>query len=168
MRTLSSADRPEGGPRDTCCLHPSSVGLTGRGLSDQPFQRTAMSDNPTHFPVGANEPMLTLTRRTYDQMFYSRYFSANEFTTATPKLWAIELHNGAHNVLALTFVNDAIRPALDAVEEEWRKSLKAARAKGKSAPPDEGKGALIIIGKRDQNKFFSNGEVDLSTLSGSR
>jgi len=71
-------------------------------------------------------------------------------------------------VLALAFINDAIRPALDVVEEEWRKSLKTTRAKGKSAAPDEGKGALIIIGKRDQNKFFSNGEVDSSRLSGSR
>jgi hypothetical protein len=76
----------------------------------------------------------------------------------------IELHNGVHNVLALTFVNDAIRPALDVVEEEWRKSLQALKAKGKSAGPDEGKGALIIIGKRDQNKFFSNGKVNLYTL----
>jgi len=78
-------------------------------------------------------------------------------TRPTPRLWVIELHNGVHNVLALAFVNDAIRPALDAVEEEWRVSLKAAKAKGKSAGPDEGKGALIIIGKRSQNKFFSNG-----------
>lgn len=70
--------------------------------------------------------------------------------------------------MALAFINDAIRPALDVVEEEWRKSLQAARAKGKSAASDEGKGALIIIGNRDQNKFFSNGEVNLSTLSGSR
>lgn len=98
-------------------------------------------------------------------MPYSQHFRADEYTTATPKLWAIELHNGAHNILALTFINDAIRPALDVVEEEWRKTLEAARAKGKSAAPDEGKGALIIIGKRDQTKFFSNGDVDLSALS---
>ncbi|KAF9790443.1 ClpP/crotonase-like domain-containing protein [Thelephora terrestris] len=97
-----------------------------------------MSTNSTYFPVGNKEPMLTLTR-------------------PTAKLWVIELHNGVHNVLALTFVNDAIRPALDVVEEEWRKSLQAVKTKGKSAGPDEGKGALIIIGKRDQNKFFSNG-----------
>jgi len=77
----------------------------------------------------------------------------------------IELHNGVHNVLALTFINDAIRPALDVVEEEWRKSVKVAKAKGKSAAPDEGNGALIVVGKRDQNKFFSNGKVNLSTLS---
>ena len=77
----------------------------------------------------------------------------------------IELHNGVHNVLTLTFINNAIRPALDVVEEEWRKSVKAAKAKGKSAALDEGKGAVIIIGKRGQNKFFSNGKVDLSMLS---
>jgi len=78
----------------------------------------------------------------------------------------IELHNGVHNVLTLGFINDAIRPALDVVEREWRESLKAAKAKGKSASPDEGKGALIIIGKRDQNKFFSNGKANLSMSSG--
>ncbi|KAF9648801.1 ClpP/crotonase [Thelephora ganbajun] len=97
-----------------------------------------MSVNPTYFPAGTKEPVLTLTR-------------------PTPKLWVIELHNGVDNVLALTFINDAIRPALDVVEDEWKKSLKAAKAKGKSVGPDEGKGALIIIGKRNQNKFFSNG-----------
>lgn len=64
----------------------------------------------------------------------------------------IELRNGVDNMLSLAFVNDAIRPALDVVEEEWRGSLKAAN--------DEAKGALIIIGNRDQNKFFSNGELD--------
>jgi hypothetical protein len=62
----------------------------------------------------------------------------------------------------LAFLNDAIRPALDAVEEEWRTSLNAAKARGKSAGPDDGKGALIIVGKRDQNKFFSNGKVNSS------
>lgn len=91
---------------------------------------------------------------------------ADEYAIATPKLWVIELHNGAQNVLTLVLINDAIRPALDVVEEEWRKSVKAAKAKGKSASPSEGNGAVIIIGKRDQNKFFSNGKVDLSTLSG--
>ena len=85
---------------------------------------------------------------------------------ATPKLWIIELHNGVHNVLALTFLNDAIRPALSAVEEEWKRLFKAAKAKGKYAAPDEGRGALVIIGKRDQNKFFSNGKVNLPVFLG--
>jgi hypothetical protein len=76
----------------------------------------------------------------------------------------IELHNGVDNVLTLKFINDAIRPALDVVEEEWRRSFKAAKARGKSAAPDEGNGAVIIIGKRDQNKFFSNGKVNLFAL----
>ena len=91
------------------------------------------------------------------------FSSVDEYVAATPKLWVIELHNGVDNVLALAFINDAIRPALDVVEEEWRNSLSAARAKGKSAGPDEGKGALIIVGKRDQNKFFSNGKVNSPT-----
>ena len=91
---------------------------------------------------------------------------ADECVAATPKLWVIELHNGVHNVLAFAFVNDAIRPALDVVEEEWRKSLKTAKVKGISAGPNEGKGALIIIGKRDQNKFFSNGKANSLTVLG--
>ena len=69
----------------------------------------------------------------------------------------IELHNGVHNVLSLIFINDAIRPVLDLVEEEWRKSVKDAKAKRKSATPGEGNGAVIIVGKRNQNKYFSNG-----------
>ena len=114
-----------------------------------------MSVDPTYFPPGAKEPVLTLTRRMNNPPL--KYLRANERATATPKLWVIELHNGVHNVLSLTFINDAIRPALDLVEEEWGKSVKDAKAKGKSAAPGEGNGAVIIIGKRNQNKLFSNG-----------
>ena len=45
-------------------------------------------------------------------------------------------------------------PALDIVEREWRERQRAAL---KSKMLEEGKGALIIVGKRDQDKFFSNG-----------
>lgn len=41
-------------------------------------------------------------------------------------------------------------PALDIVEREWRKQRQTAHE-------DAGKGALIIVGKRYQDKFFSNG-----------
>ena len=92
----------------------------------------------------------------------------NEQVTATPKLWVIELHNGVDNVLNLRFINGAIRPALDIVEEEWRKSVKAAKAKGKSAALDEGNGAVILIGKRNQNKFFSNGKGKLINALGAQ
>lgn len=114
-----------------------------------------MSADPTYFPAGAKEPVLTLTRRMNNTLV--QYSRANERATASPKLWVIELHNGVHNVLSLAFINDAIRPALDLIEEEWRKSVKGAKAKGKSAAPGEGNGAVIVIGKRNQNKIFSNG-----------
>ena len=45
-------------------------------------------------------------------------------------------------------------PALDIVERGWRERQRAAV---KSKVLEEGKGALIIVGKRDQDKFFSNG-----------
>jgi len=71
-------------------------------------------------------------------------------------------------VLDLRLINGAIRPALDVVEEEWRKSVKAAKAKGKSAVLDEGNGAVIIIGKRGQNKFFSNGKGQIINALGAQ
>ena len=117
-----------------------------------------MSVDPTYFPAGAKEPVLTLTRRMNNALL--RYLRANERAAATPKLWVVELHNaGAYNVLSLTFINDAICPALDLIEQEWRKSVEGAKAKGKSAAPDEGNGAVIIIGKRNQNQFFSIGRL---------
>ena len=45
-------------------------------------------------------------------------------------------------------------PALDMVEREWRGQLRAAK---QSNDKEGGKGALIIVGRRDQDKFFSNG-----------
>jgi Delta3-Delta2-enoyl-CoA isomerase len=66
------------------------------------------------------------------------------------------LHNGEDSRLTRTFIDDAFKPALDAVEkhwrEEWREAQKVKNGKG-------GGGALIIVGKRSQNKFFSNGEL---------
>ena len=46
-------------------------------------------------------------------------------------------------------------PALDMVEREWRGQLRAAK---QSNDKEGGKGALIIVGRRDQDKFFSNGD----------
>ncbi|OBZ72728.1 Enoyl-CoA delta isomerase 3 [Grifola frondosa] len=48
----------------------------------------------------------------------------------------------------------AIKPALDVVEKHWREGWRAARVSKDEAG---GKGAVIIVGKRGQDKFFSNG-----------
>ena len=47
-------------------------------------------------------------------------------------------------------------PALDAVERDWRENWRAAK---KAKDQNGGNGALIIVGRRDQDKFFSNGEI---------
>ena len=66
-----------------------------------------------------------------------------------------------------------MKPALDTVEREWRdiwRKAEAGRAKAKKEKRPEGSedkssldgsGALIIIGRRSQDKFFSNGEPHL-------
>jgi len=90
---------------------------------------------PVKFPAGTNEPILTVTN---------------------PKqsLWLIELHNGEDNRLTVAMIDHALRPALDVVEKHWREQWRAAQnVKGKEGA----KGALIIVGKQSQNKFFSNG-----------
>lgn len=48
-------------------------------------------------------------------------------------------------------MESAILPALDYVEREWLKS--PAHEKSEYA-----KGALMIVGRRNQEKFFSNGK----------
>lgn len=58
----------------------------------------------------------------------------------------IELHNGEDSRLTTRLIDDALRPALDMVEKHWTNSRLTV-----------GGGALIIVGKRDQDKFFSNG-----------
>jgi len=45
-------------------------------------------------------------------------------------------------------------PALDVVEKHWREQWRTAK---KSADKLGGGGALIIVGNRKQDKFFSNG-----------
>ena len=78
---------------------------------------------------------------------------ANPFA-ASPTVWQIELHNGPDNRLVKTLINDALKPALQTVEHEWRKE----RAEGKTRKEkDAGAAALVIVGRLDQEKFFSNG-----------
>ena len=82
-------------------------------------------------------------------------------TTAQAHLWIIELHNGDDSRLTHALINEALKPALDLVEREWREQWRAAQreaASSKDAPKGAaGAGALIIIGNRSQDKFFSNG-----------
>jgi len=85
--------------------------------------------------------------------------AGNPLITLThPKksLWVIELHNGQDSRLTHELVNQGLKPALNTVEKEWRESWRL-RHKDQKANKDEGKGALIIVGRRDQDKFFSNG-----------
>jgi len=64
------------------------------------------------------------------------------------------MHNGVDNRLTYTMINGALQPALDLVEKAWREQWRDAQdVKGKAGA----KGALIIVGKRSQDKFFSNG-----------
>jgi len=76
-------------------------------------------------------------------------------THPTPTLWIIELHNGQDSRLTVDLVDHGLKPALDAVEREWRGQWRVA-AKNKE-DKEGGKGALILVGRRDQDKFFSNG-----------
>ena len=73
---------------------------------------------------------------------------------AKPSLWIIELHNGQDNRLTHELINKAVMPALDIVEREWRAQRRTAL---ETKNTEGGKGALIIVGRRDQDKFFSNG-----------
>jgi len=88
--------------------------------------------------------------------------SDNPLLTLThPKLtlWIIELHSGPDNRLTHDLINKGLKPALDIVEREWR-GQRAQASEDKSS--DGAKGALIIVGSRNQDKFFSNG-LDLSS-----
>ncbi|TDL16981.1 ClpP/crotonase [Rickenella mellea] len=98
-----------------------------------------MSDAyPHHLPAGS--PLLTVTH-----------------DATRPWLWTIELHNGEDNRLTDTLINKALKPALDVVEKDWRAAWRAAQGAGKGGEAEGGEGALIIVGKKSQDKFFSNG-----------
>lgn len=76
-------------------------------------------------------------------------------SVAKPHLWVIELHNGQDSRLTEELIDHGLKPALDAVEKHWREQWRAAQ---NSEGKEGGQGAVIIVGRRDQNKFFSNGE----------
>ena len=58
------------------------------------------------------------------------------------------MHNGVDNRLTSAFILDVLMEALNIVERDWRRGTTENGAPG----------ALIISGKQDQAKFFSNGQ----------
>lgn len=71
----------------------------------------------------------------------------------------IELHNGEDSRLTARLIDDALRPALDMVEKNWSNNRPTVLAGSQYPAPKSiaGEGALVIVGKRNQDKFFSNG-----------
>ncbi|GJE85516.1 enoyl-CoA hydratase/isomerase family protein [Phanerochaete sordida] len=82
-------------------------------------------------------------------------------THPTNVLWVLELHNGDDSRLTHDLISKAVLPALDEVERSWRKQWREAQ---QTKTKEGGRGALIIVGNRKQNKFFSNG-LDYETAS---
>ena len=109
---------------------------------------------PLQFPK--EEPLLTVTHRTH--ALQSSCPSADPFgcRVATSALWIIELHNGDDSRLTHELLSKAFLPALDDIERAWRSNWRVAQ---QSQDKNGGKGALIIVGNRKQNKFFSNGDL---------
>ncbi|KAF7327455.1 Acid protease [Mycena kentingensis (nom. inval.)] len=81
-------------------------------------------------------------------------------TQPKPTLWVIELHNGQDNRLTPALVN-ALNSLLDTVELKWRAQWRAVPADSKDR--SAASGALILVGRKDQDKFFSNGLVLLQS-----
>lgn len=73
---------------------------------------------------------------------------------ASSSIWVVEMHNGADSRLTADFIKFGMLPALDVVERDWRDAWRASK---QSNDKEAGRGALIIVGNRGQNKFFSNG-----------
>lgn len=59
-------------------------------------------------------------------------------------LWELEMHNGLDNRLTGQFLRECLMIGLDIVEKDWRNTP--------GSP-----GALVICGRKDQQRFFSNG-----------
>ena len=55
------------------------------------------------------------------------------------------MHNGVDNRLTAEFITHVLSKTLDIVEKDWRATPGAA-------------GSLVIVGRKEQDKFFSNGE----------
>ena len=70
------------------------------------------------------------------------------------------MHNGADNRLTDVFLTQALKPALDTVERHWRENWRAGAAKKDEKLTH---GAVILVGNRKQDKFFSNGAAHVVT-----
>ena len=111
-----------------------------------------MSNYPIRLP--ASNPLVTVTRRTTELQVPNLSIANDHPFLATPNAWIIELHNGADSRLSTELITGGLLPALDIVERDWRNVWRAARAaKDKTG----GRGSLILVGNRSQDKFFSNG-----------
>jgi len=64
----------------------------------------------------------------------------------SPALWELEMRNGQDNRLTAQFIRECLTKGLDIVEKDWRNTPNTP-------------GALIISGRQDQQKFFSNGRT---------
>ena len=117
------------------------------------------------YPIGfpSTAPLVTLTHRTYHPSTLHASLRRDDSDararahthTASPATWVLEMHNGADSRLTEAFLQHALRPALDAVERHWRNNWRAGAAPGGDAALCHG--ALVIVGNRKQDKFFSNG-----------
>ncbi|EIN09726.1 ClpP/crotonase [Punctularia strigosozonata HHB-11173 SS5] len=78
-------------------------------------------------------------------------------THPSSSIWVIEMHNGEDSRITPTFIDHGFKPALDLVEKEWRDAWHQGYTSGNK---DLGAGALIIVGNRKQDKFFSNATLN--------
>jgi hypothetical protein len=80
-----------------------------------------------------------------------------------------EIHSPPDNRLTKHVVVQGLVPALNCVEREWRELYRAAQAAQRDGTQVEkslGSGALVIVGLRGQDKFFSNGIVSHRLFAG--
>ncbi|KDQ15208.1 hypothetical protein BOTBODRAFT_54820 [Botryobasidium botryosum FD-172 SS1] len=103
-----------------------------------------MASYPLTLPAGESSPLGILTH-------------------PNPALWILELRNGVDNRLTQPLLVGVLKPALDAVETDWR----ATRGRSSNNPNEWAPAALIITGKLDQDKFFSNG-FEFANIKGDR
>lgn len=106
---------------------------------------------PVSFPD--NNPLVTVTNRAC-MLLFCELVNIKYQHIASASTWVIELHNGADNRLTDNLLTKALKPALDVVEKHWWDNWRTGQAK-----KDESlcKGAVILVGNRKQDKFFSNG-----------
>ncbi|KAF9506048.1 hypothetical protein BS47DRAFT_1378169 [Hydnum rufescens UP504] len=83
---------------------------------------------PIRLPIGSPAPLESIHHPTH--------------TT-----WELEMHHGVDNRINHEFIDEVFLKALDLVERDWRSSTSEVGAPG----------ALIIVGQKSQQKFFSNG-----------